>query len=324
MSRTSTGIDLSLIVPCHNEEGNVEALLQAVVDVFEPAGVSIEAVFVDDGSTDATLQRLRALATGPLAERCPVQVVVFSRNFGKECAMHAGMAQARGDNLCFIDADLQQDPAVALEMFEYLMQHDECDVVAAYQNERSEGAAVSWLKRRFYSVFNATSDEIDLPADASDFRVFRRQVAEAMLELPEHFRFSKGLFAWVGFTTHAIPYTARERHSGTSNWSVWSLFKYALAGITSFSTWPLKALKFIGGFSFVGSLLYLLYVIIFDYLIFGVDVPGYTTVVCLILIFGGLQLLAIGIVGDYLARSYVEGKHRPLYIVKERFDSGAE
>ena len=322
-STTSLPPSISLIAPCYNEEGNVKPLVEAIVNVFCPERIPCEVVLVNDGSSDNTAQALSALTTDESLQLPPdhapfsLVAINLSRNFGKESALFAGMEAASGDTLCFIDADLQQDPSVALDMYRYLVSHDECDVVAAYQSERNEGKATSWLKRKFYSFFNATSDEIELPADMSDFRVFTRQVANALLSLPERQRFTKGLFAWVGFNTHAVPYTANQRHEGTSSWSTRSLFRYAYSGITSFSTWPLKVLKIAGSIVALLSLLYLLYVIIFDYLIFGIGIPGYPTLVCLILLFGGLQLLAIGVVGDYLAKSYVESKQRPIYITRE-------
>lgn len=320
---TGTMPSISLIAPCYNEERNVGPLVEAIVETFGAERVPCEIVLVNDGSADGTSAALASLAARESFdlpdEHAPFSLVTidFSRNFGKESALFAGMEAATGDTLCFIDADLQQDPRVALDMYRYLVTHEECDIVAAYQAERSEGKATSWLKRKFYAFFNATSDEIELPADMSDFRVFTRQVANALLSLPERQRFTKGLFAWVGFNTHAVPYTVNERHDGTSSWSTRSLFKYAYSGITSFSTWPLKILKAAGSLVALLAMLYLLYVIVVDYLIFGIGIPGYPTLVCLILLFGGLQLLALGVVGDYLARSYVESKRRPLYITRD-------
>jgi len=303
----------------------VGALVDAIVATFCPERIPCEIVLVNDGSSDDTAQALASLAARDERElnlpaghaRLDIVTISFSRNFGKESALFAGMEAATGETLCFIDADLQQDPRVALDMYRYLVTHDECDIVAAYQAERKEGKVTAWLKKHFYSFFNRTSDEIELPADMSDFRVFTRQVANALLSLPERQRFTKGLFAWVGFNTHAVPYTVNERHEGESTWSTRSLFRYAYSGITSFSTCPLKVLKVIGSVVALLALLYLLYVIIFDFFIFGIGVPGYPTLVCLILLFGGLQLLAIGVVGDYLARSYVEAKQRPIYITRE-------
>lgn len=313
-------IDLTLVVPCHNEEGNVEALFESAVKCFDEAHVALELVFVDDGSSDGTMRVLRGLAEKSQGAR-PVQVVRFSRNFGKESAVYAGLHAARGECVGIIDADMQQDPAIALQMYDYLLQHADVDLVAAYQAQRKDSASLKWFKRMFYKTFNATSDEIDIPPNMSDFRVFRRGVAEALLSMPEYFRFSKGLFAWVGFNVHAMPYTPNERFAGKSNWSFHSLFKYAMGGILSFTTWPLKVAKYLGLASSIGALIYLLYVVIVDYLTLGIAIPGYPTLVCLILLFGGMQLLVLGIMGDYLARDYIEGKHRPIYIEKEHLDT---
>ena len=313
-------VDLSLIVPCFNEEGNVEAFYREAVQTFEEAHVSIELVFVDDGSRDATLARLREVAADADG-RVPVQVISFSRNFGKESAIYAGMKAARGRTLCLIDADLQQPPALALSMFGYLRAHPDTDVVAAYQDVRNEGKVVAWLKRSFYKWFNRVTDHIEIPENMSDFRVFRRSVAEALLSLPESYRFSKGLFAWVGFRTHAVPYTPRERNAGTSKWTVRSLFRYAFSGMIAFSTWPLKVAKWFGAVVSIAAFFYLFYVIIVDYLIVGTGVPGYATLVSLVLLFGGIEMVVLGIMGDYMARDYIEEKRRPLYIVRERIES---
>lgn len=312
--------DLSLIVPCHNEAGNVRLFFETAHTCFKEAGISLELVFIDDGSTDGTMGVLRSIVEEQRG-KCAVQVIRFSRNFGKESGLYAGLQAVRGHMVGIIDADLQQDPAMALQMYRYLIEHPGTDVVAAYQEERNEGAMLKWFKRSFYRTFNAASDEIDIPPNMSDFRVFRRDVVQALLSMPEYFRFSKGLFAWVGFNTYAMPYTANARQSGTSNWSFWKLMKYAMSGILAFTTWPLKVAKYIGFVSSVGALIYLLYVVIFDYFIAGVGVPGYPTLVCLILLFGGLQLLVLGIMGEYMAREYIEGKRRPIYIAKEHLST---
>lgn len=312
--------DLSLIVPCHNEAGNVRLFFETAYACFDEAGINLELVFIDDGSADDTMSVLRSIVEEQRGKRA-ILVIRFSRNFGKESGLYAGLQAVRGRTVGIIDADLQQDPAMALKMYRYLIDHPETDVVAAYQEERHESAMLKWFKHSFYRTFNAASDEIDIPPNMSDFRVFRRDVVQALLSMPEYFRFSKGLFAWVGFNTYAMPYTANARQSGTSNWSFWKLMKYAMGGILAFTTWPLKVAKYIGFVSSVGALVYLLYVIIFDYFIAGVGVPGYPTLVCLILLFGGLQLLVLGIMGEYMAREYIEGKHRPIYIAKERLST---
>lgn len=317
---TQETFDLSLVVPCHNEEGNVEPFFDRVKEVFDGTGIAYEVVYVNDGSTDATMQVLRRLIADDAGAHA-IRAIGFSRNFGKESAILCGMKESQGACVCLIDADLQQDPELAHSMYQHLVEHEECDVVAAYQETRRESKVQSWLKRRFYKAFNVASDEIEMPENMSDFRVFRRTVADALISMPEYYRFSKGLFAWVGFNTHAVPYTPNDRLEGESNWSTRKLFKYAFSGIIAFTTWPLKVAKYIGFVSSVVASLYLLYVIIVEYLILGVGIPGYPTLVCLILLFGGIQLLVLGVMGDYQARSYIEQKRRPLYIVKERYDT---
>lgn len=319
-STTSPDIDLTLIVPCHNEQDNVQLFYTTAEKTFLDAGITLELVFINDGSTDDTLNRLRKIVEDARGKYI-VQVINFTRNFGKESGVYAGLQYARGKFIGLIDADMQQDPAVALQMYDYLQDHPDCDEVAAYQSQRHESGMMKWFKERFYAIFNSMSKEVQLTPDASDFRVFKREVGEALLQMPEYFRFSKGLFSWVGFNIHTMPYEAKARHAGTSNWTYKSLFKYAGNGIMAFSTWPLKIVKYIGVVVAVVALIYLLYSIIVDYLIFHNGVAGYPTLVCLILLFGGIQTMILGIIGDYLARDYVEGKHRPIYLMKQHFDT---
>lgn len=308
---------LTLVVPCHNEAANIHPFLESVTDCMAKKGTpeSIELIFVDDGSQDDTLAQIMELIAQVSAECIQICAVELSRNFGKEAAMLAGLERAHGELIGFIDADLQQDPATSFEMYAYLHAHPETDCVAAVQEERREGRIRAWFKRRFYRAFNAVGD-VELPANASDFRVFRRNVADALLSMPEYFRFSKGLFAWVGFRTHTIPYQPAERHAGETSWSLRGLFSYALSGIVSFTTWPLRLILYLGIIASVASLVYLI-VVIFEYLIVGIDVPGYPTLVCLILLFFGIMMLALGVFGEYLGRIYIEGKRRPIYIARQ-------
>ncbi len=303
---------LSLVIPCYNEQDNVEPMHQAVHTAFAalPAAISeYEMIFIDDGSKDQTVQRLRALHQ---ADPAHVSVVEFSRNFGKEAAVYAGLSRAGGDFVSIIDADLQQRPEIVVDMVNYLLQNEDYDVVAAYQERRIEGRAISAMKKAFYSLINKAC-EIEFISGASDFRTFRRSVADAILSVKEYYRFSKGIFSWVGFHTHYMPYVAEARLTGTSKWGFFKLLKYAISGIVSFSTFPLKISTWLGSGLSAASIIYML-VIIIQKLFFGVDVPGYATIVVLILLLGGIQLLILGIIGEYLARVYMEGKHRPVYI----------
>ena len=306
---------LSLVVPCYNEAENVEAFQNAVIQAFDGCGYDYEIVFVNDGSKDATLHNLKKMFE---LQKCPVKVVSFSRNFGKESGIYAGLEHASGEYICLIDADLQQRPELVVNMVNILDEQPEYDVVAAYQDRRGEGKVLSFFKKSFYSLINALS-KVTLQPDASDFRTFRRSVRDSILELAEYHRFSKGIFAWVGYNTCFIPYTARERAAGTTKWSFWKLVEYAIEGIIGFSTAPLRLATVLGGFSGIVSILYLL-VVILEKLLKGIDVPGYATIIVLILFFGSMQLFCIGIIGEYVGRIFEQSKKRPIYVAKEVLD----
>lgn len=299
---------LSLIVPCYNEEQNVEAFYARCQEVFPTD--QYEVVFVNDGSKDGTYKKLQKLHE----EHDNILVVNFSRNFGKESAIYAGLHYASGSYISIIDADLQQDPEIVRNMVNILEEKPDIDVVAAYQAQRHEGKLMSWCKDRFYKFINRIS-EVDLRENASDFRTFRASVQKALLDMPEYFRFSKGLFSWVGFETEYIPYEAAERFAGTTKWSFTKLLKYAMEGIISFSTLPLQLATFFGAIVSAIAIIYGI-VIIAQTLITGIDVPGYATTIVVVLFLGGVQLLVMGILGEYLAKTYIQGKHRPVYIAK--------
>ena len=306
---------LSFVVPCYNEVDNIRLFKRRAFECFDAEGIPLEIVFVNDGSQDGTFELLREVVSETDPSH-PMQAVQFSRNFGKEAALYAGMEAARGECICLIDADLQQTPEDALRMYKLLVDKPEYDIVAACQVERKESIVLKLFKHSFYKTFNGICTDIEIPANVSDFRVFRHVVADALLSLPEGQRFSKGLFAWVGFKTLEVPYEPDARANGESKWSVRSLFRYAANGILGFTTWPLKVAVWIGLIASLGGFIYLLW-IIFEYALQGTDVPGFPTLACLILLFGGLQLTVLGVIGEYLSRSYIEGKHRPLYIAKE-------
>ena len=310
---------LSLVVPCYNEAENVAPFQRAVIDTFEGCGFDYEIIFIDDGSRDATLHNLRKLHA---AQKCPVKVISFSRNFGKEAGLYAGLQHASGDYISLIDADLQQRPEIVLEMVKILEEQPEVDVVAAYQDRRNEGKLLSFFKKSFYAIINKLSD-VTLQADASDFRTFRRSVRDSILKLAEYHRFSKGIFAWVGYNTEFIPYTACERTHGKTKWSFWKLLNYAIEGIIGFSTAPLRLATVLGGISGAAAIIYLLMVIA-EKLIRGIDVPGYATAIVLILFFGATQLFCIGIIGEYVGRTFEQTKDRPVYILKEILEYEAE
>lgn len=309
---------LSLVVPCFNEEENVKEFYRCVKDCFDGKieAEDYEFVFVDDGSRDNTLCELKKLSAG-VSEN--IQVISFSRNFGKESAIYAGMTRARGDMVCIIDADLQQRPEVVLQMMELLDTKPELDCVAAYQERRKEGRGISFAKTVFYKLIDKMA-EVDFVNGASDFRLMRRTMVNAVLSMTEYHRFSKGIFSWVGFNTEYIPYEVAEREHGESKWNTRKLIKYAVEGMVAFSTAPLK----IGtGIGFVFSILSMVYlvVVVIQKIFFGIDVPGYATIIVLILLLGGLILFCLGIIGEYVAKMYVQIKNRPIFIEREYFEN---
>ena len=304
---------LSLVVPCYNEEGNVERFFNEVNNTFLCKVDDYEFVFVNDGSKDKTFEKLKNLYENNSAYN--IQVLSFSRNFGKESAIYAGIKAAKGDYVCLIDADLQQRPEVVLEMLSEIEADETIDCVTAYQEERKEGAVLTKFKSMFYEVINKMA-EVDFVNGASDFRLFNRKMADAILSMSEYHRFSKGIFSWVGFNTKYIPYEVAEREAGESKWNFFKLFKYAVEGIMAFSTLPLRLSTGIGFVTSIISIIYLI-VVVLQKLISGIDIPGYATIIVLILFLGGMQLFCLGILGEYLSKVYVQVKSRPIYILKE-------
>lgn len=303
---------LSLIVPCYNEAENVELFQSEAMKAFEGCGYSYEIIFVDDGSTDATLHNLKKIHA---AGKCPVKVISFSRNFGKEAGLYAGLQYASGEYISLIDADLQQRPEIVREMVQFLDENPDYDVVAAYQDRRREGKVLSFFKKSFYQIINKMS-HVTLQPEASDFRTFRKSVRDSILSLGEYHRFSKGIFAWVGYKTHFIPYTACQRAFGSTKWNFGKLMNYAIEGIIGFSTAPLRLATCLGGITGVAAALYLIAVVL-QKLIWGIDVPGYATIIVLILLLGSVQLFCIGIIGEYVGRIFEQSKDRPIFIAKE-------
>lgn len=305
-------VKLSLVVPCYNEGENVIPFHEAVLSAFQDCGYEIEIVYIDDGSRDTTLHNLKKIYA---RKDCKVKIVSFSRNFGKEAGLYAGLQHASGEYISLIDADLQQRPEIVRNMVSILEERKEYDIVAAYQDRRNEGKVLSFFKRSFYAIINKLS-KVTLQPDASDFRTFRKSVRDSILELTEYHRFSKGIFAWVGYETLFIPYTACERANGTTKWSFWKLLNYAVEGIIGFSTAPLRLATLLGSVTGVAALVYLLCVIL-EKLIKGIAVPGYATIIVLLLFFSSIQLFCIGIIGEYVGRNFEQSKERPIYIAKE-------
>lgn len=301
---------LSLVVPCYNEEDVVFNFYKEVKKVFDGKIDDYEFVFVNDGSTDGTLNHLRAIHQ--VADN--VKVVSFSRNFGKEAAMYAGLGNSSGEYTCVIDADLQQRPEVVLEMMEILDKDPDIDCVAAFQQERKEGKFITFCKDKFYSLINKIS-EVEFFPGASDFRLMRRPMVDAVLNMKEYCRFSKGLFSFVGYNTKFIPYEVQQRAGGTSKWSFVKLLRYAIEGIVGYTTVPLKIATFTGIISLIASVVYLIIALIVG-AVTG-SLSSAVAIITLMLFLGGLNFIFIGIVGEYLARTYMQSKDRPVYIVKE-------
>lgn len=307
---------LSVIVPCYNEEKNVVPFYNKTVEVLKEYMPSTELIFVNDGSKDNTFKELKALAD---KSEYNVKVVNFSRNFGKEAALLAGLNHSTGEYTAIIDADLQQNPKYIIEMLKILEENKDYDGVAAYQEERKEGAVLTFFKSCFYKLINSLT-EVEFVKSASDFRVLNRKMVNAIIALPEKCRFSKGIFSWVGFKVYYMPYEVEERFAGTSKWNFWKLTAYAINGIVAFSDKPLIVSSFLGIGFFVMAILMMLWVVI-KTILFGDPVAGYPTLASLILLSAGVQLLCIGIVGQYLAKIYTESKGRPVYVEADVIES---
>ncbi len=306
---------LSLIVPCYNEVNNVRPFFEACRSAFSGEIGSYEVIFVNDGSGDGTEAELLKLHA---EEKC-VSVITFSRNFGKEAAMLAGLEKAGGEYISIIDADLQQKPETVLEMVRILDDDPGYDCVAAYQEKRREGIFKKVAKSLFYKLINRMG-EVKLHPDASDFRTFRRCVAEAILSLPEYHRFSKGIFSWVGFETYYLPYVADKRNSGKSTWSLRKLFRYSVDGITDYSVSPLKIPARAGILAIAASAVYFIVKLISGTLTeFSNGV-----LFALILLLWGIMCIFIGIVGTYVSKDYTENKRRPKYIIKDYRKNGID
>lgn len=310
---------LTLIIPCYNEEKNIRPFYDATISAFDGHyNDDFEMIFINDGSSDNTWKELKKLYEADAR----VKLINFSRNFGKEAAMYAGLQKAKGEYVTLIDADLQQRPELVIDMVNFLESNIDYDSVAMFQKKRKESALLSFFKKAFYKLINSMC-ETDFRSGASDFRTFRHSVVDAILEMKEYFRFSKGIFSWVGFNTYYMPYVAEKRKEGKTSWSFRKLFKYAIEGITDFTTAPLKISAYIGSVCSAFSLIYMLVVII-QKIFFGIDIPGYATTIVLILLIGGIQLIVLGVMGQYISKIYIEGKRRPIFIIKNYLDTSNE
>ncbi len=302
---------ISIVVPCYNEEDALKIFYDKITEISEKIDANFEYVFVDDGSSDNTLNEMKQLSKKD--ER--VKFVSFSRNFGKESAMYAGLKKATGDYVALMDVDLQDPPELLEEMYK-TVRSGEYDCVATKRKTRKgEPIIRSLFSKMFYKLINkmTTTEIID---GARDYRLMSRKMVDSVLELSEYNRFSKGIFSWVGYKTKWLSYNNIERSAGKTKWNFWKLFKYSIEGITSFSTIPLVMSAVFGMLLCLVSFIMIL-IIIGKTLIYGDPVSGWPSTVCIILFVSGIQLFFLGIIGEYMAKAYMEIKNRPIYIVKE-------
>ena len=301
---------LSIVVPCYNEEPVLQLFYDAIQKVVPELDADLELIFVDDGSRDGTLQQIQQLH----AKDPRVRFVSFSRNFGKEASLLAGLDHAHGDIVVTMDADLQDPPALLPKMLQLIQSGDYDQVGTRRVTRKGEPPIRSFFARRFYRLINRLS-KVELVDGARDYRMMTRPVVDALISMREYNRFSKGLFEFVGFRTKWLEYENIERAAGETKWSFWKLFAYAIEGICAFSTAPLVLAALLGVIlCFVAFVMII--VIVIRTLAFGDPVSGWPSLICVILLLGGLQLLALGIIGQYLAKTYLETKHRPIYIVR--------
>lgn len=302
---------VDLIVPCYNEGEVVNLFFEETKKVADTlTNYEVSFIFVDDGSSDNTLDLLKGLAE---KYKC-VKYISFSRNFGKESGMYAGLKNSTGDYVVIMDADLQHPPKLIPQMLDAMEEGYDC--CAANRATRDGDPALrTMLTRCFYRFVNKIS-EVNMPDGAGDFRMMNRPMVNAVIAMSEVQRFSKGIFSWVGFKTKWIDFENVERAAGVTKWNFWKLFSYAIDGITAFSTFPLKIASYLGAFISASAFIYLIGVII-KTLIFGKDVPGYASTITLLLFIGGIIILSCGILGEYVAKIYMEVKNRPVYIIRQ-------
>lgn len=302
---------ITIIVPCYNEQESLPIFYKEITKVLKNANYDYELVFVNDGSKDKTLEILKEISQTDKH----VYYLSFSRNFGKEAAMYAGFCNAHGDFVAVMDADMQDPPALLPQMLE-ILQTGEYDSVATRRvNREGEPPVRSWFSRKFYHIINKISDA-DIVDGARDFRLMKREMVDAIVSMSEYNRFSKGIFGWIGFRTYWLPYENIERVAGETKWSFWKLFKYAMDGIINFSQVPLSVASWFGIIMTFCSFILLLFIIVRK-LVFGDPVAGWASTVCVVIFIGGIQLFCLGIMGQYIAKTYMETKKRPHYILLE-------
>lgn len=304
-------MELTLIIPCYNEQESLPIFYDEVTRVCRSLQCDYQLIFVNDGSKDNTLNILKELA----AKDEHVVYLSFSRNFGKEAAMYAGFCNAKGDYVAVMDADMQDPPFLLPDMIK-ILESGEYDSVATCRKNRVGGPVIrSWFARKFYRIINKISD-VDIVDGARDFRLMKREMVDAVVSIGESNRFSKGIFGWIGFRTYWLPYEDVERVAGKTKWSFWKLFKYAMDGIMNFSQVPLSIASW-GGILFTCTSFILLVFIVLRKLIFGDPVAGWASTICAIIFIGGIELFCMGVMGQYIAKTYIETKRRPHYIISE-------
>ena len=302
---------VTVIVPCYNEQEALPIFYREATSVFRKMDNDYEMIFVNDGSRDGTLEVLRDLAS----RDAHVRYLSFSRNFGKEAAMYAGFCHAAGDYVAVMDADMQDPPSLLPQMLGILRSGEYDSVATRRADRKGEPPVRSWFARRFYSIINRISDA-DIVDGARDFRLMKREMADAIVSMGEYNRFSKGIFGWIGFRTYWLPYENVERVAGETKWNFWKLFKYAVDGIINFSQAPLSIASWFGIIMTVVSFL-LMIVTVIRRILYGNPVAGWASTICVIIFIGGLQLFCIGVIGQYIAKMYLETKHRPHFIIAE-------
>ena len=307
---------VSIVVPCHNEEESIPLLLHELGKVsHEMDGTRFELIFVDDGSLDGTLKLLRELSKKDFGE-IDIRYISLSRNFGKEAAMLAGLEASTGDFVAVMDADMQHPPDLLPIMYRGIACEGFDSVAARRICRKGESRLRSWLAGKFYRIINHLSST-QMVDGATDYRLMTRQMVDAVLSLREYNRFTKGLFSWVGFSVKWLDYENIPRNAGRTKWSFWQLFTYSLDGIVAFSVKPLAISSLLGVIFCILAFLYAIFIAV-RWLLFGDPVQGWATLMCVILFASGIQLFCTGILGQYIAKSYLEAKGRPIYIVKEK------
>ena len=306
---------LSVIVPCYNEQENIRDFYNELMKsetFFKEQGTDIELIYINDGSVDKTIDEVKKLNDKDKR----VKLVSFSRNFGKEAAIYAGLEKAAGDYVVIMDCDLQNPPALLPDMYKAVVEEGYDSVATRRVDRKGEPPIRSFFARMFYKLINRMS-KTEIVDGARDYRLMTRQFVDAVLSVKEYNRFSKGIFGWVGFKNKWIEFENVERRKGETKWSFWKLFMYAIDGIMAFSTVPLSFAAFTGLFFCILSFLFILFTIVRKLIFQYSSIDGWSSLVCIILLISGIQLFCIGIVGQYLSKTYTEVKKRPLYIVKE-------